>query len=66
MRKITLEVAQSHLGEIIDKMVPGEEVLLTRGDKPVPSSLPDRSRSPALSWAGGKVCCPLSQKMMTI
>ena len=35
MQTITLEEAQSHLGEIIDKLTPGEEVVLTRGDKPV-------------------------------
>ena len=35
MQTLTLEEAQSHLGEIIDKLIPGEEVVLTRGDKPV-------------------------------
>jgi antitoxin (DNA-binding transcriptional repressor) of toxin-antitoxin stability system len=35
MQTVTLEEAQSHLAEIIDKLPPGEEVLLTRGDKPV-------------------------------
>jgi antitoxin (DNA-binding transcriptional repressor) of toxin-antitoxin stability system len=33
MQTVTLEEAQSHLGEIIDKLAPGEEVLLTRGYK---------------------------------
>jgi antitoxin (DNA-binding transcriptional repressor) of toxin-antitoxin stability system len=35
MRTITLEEAQSRLAEIIDKLTPGEEVVLTRGDRPV-------------------------------
>jgi len=35
MQTIPLEEAQGHLGEIIDRLTPGEEVVLTRGDKPV-------------------------------
>jgi antitoxin (DNA-binding transcriptional repressor) of toxin-antitoxin stability system len=35
MQTITLKEAQSHLAEIIDKLTPGEEVVLTRDDKPV-------------------------------
>ena len=35
MQTITLEEAQSHLAEIIDNLIPGQEVVLTRGDKPV-------------------------------
>ena len=35
MQTITLEEAQSHLTEIIEKLMPGEEVVLTRDDKPV-------------------------------
>jgi antitoxin (DNA-binding transcriptional repressor) of toxin-antitoxin stability system len=35
MQTITLEEAQSHLAEIIAKLSPGEEVVLTRDDKPV-------------------------------
>ena len=35
MQTITVEEAQSHLAEIIEKMPPGEEVVLTRDDKPV-------------------------------
>ena len=35
MQTITVEEAQHHLGEIIDRLSPGEEVVLTRGDKPV-------------------------------
>jgi antitoxin (DNA-binding transcriptional repressor) of toxin-antitoxin stability system len=35
MQTITVEQAQNHLTEIIDKLTPGEEVILTRGDKPI-------------------------------
>ena len=35
MATITLEEAQAHLAEIIDRLTPGAEVVLTRGDKPV-------------------------------
>ena len=35
MQTITLEEAQSHLGEIIDKLTPGEEVVITRDNRPV-------------------------------
>ena len=35
MQTITLKEAQSHLAEIIDKLTPGAEVVLTRDDKPV-------------------------------
>jgi antitoxin (DNA-binding transcriptional repressor) of toxin-antitoxin stability system len=35
MHPVTLEEAQSHLPEIIDQLRPGEEVVLTRDDKPV-------------------------------
>jgi antitoxin (DNA-binding transcriptional repressor) of toxin-antitoxin stability system len=35
MHTVTLEEAQSRLAEIIDQLTPGEEVILTRDDKPV-------------------------------
>jgi antitoxin (DNA-binding transcriptional repressor) of toxin-antitoxin stability system len=47
MQTITLEEAQRRLPEIIEKLTPGEEVLLTRGDQTVASLraiLPPRSR----------------------
>jgi antitoxin (DNA-binding transcriptional repressor) of toxin-antitoxin stability system len=37
MQSITLEEAQRRLTEIIEKLTPGEEVLLTRGGQPVAS-----------------------------
>lgn len=32
---ISLEEAQSHLAEVIDSLPPGEEVVITRGERPV-------------------------------
>lgn len=32
---VTLEEAQAHLGELISKLVPGEEMIITQGDQPV-------------------------------
>jgi antitoxin (DNA-binding transcriptional repressor) of toxin-antitoxin stability system len=46
MHTITLEEAQSHLGEIIDKMTPGEEIVLTRGDQPVARIVADSGEKP--------------------
>jgi antitoxin (DNA-binding transcriptional repressor) of toxin-antitoxin stability system len=34
MNTMTIEEAQAKLPEIIDKLDPGEEVLITRSDKP--------------------------------
>jgi antitoxin (DNA-binding transcriptional repressor) of toxin-antitoxin stability system len=49
MQTITLEEAQRHLPEIIEKLTPGEEVLLTRGDQPVATiraTIPPPARQP--------------------
>jgi antitoxin (DNA-binding transcriptional repressor) of toxin-antitoxin stability system len=35
MQTITIEEAQGHLAEIIEKMTPGEELIVTRDEKPV-------------------------------
>jgi antitoxin (DNA-binding transcriptional repressor) of toxin-antitoxin stability system len=35
MRTIEIEHAESHLAEIIENLSPGDEIVLTRGDKPV-------------------------------
>jgi antitoxin (DNA-binding transcriptional repressor) of toxin-antitoxin stability system len=35
MQTMPLEQAEGHLAEIIEKLSPGEEILLTRDDKPV-------------------------------
>ena len=49
MQTVTLEEAQSHLAEIIDKLPPGEEVVITRDDKPVATlraAQPPQARQP--------------------
>ncbi len=35
MATIAIEEAQAHLAEIIERLAPGEEVVVTRGDRPV-------------------------------
>lgn len=35
MQTVTVQEAQSHLGEIIDKLTPGEEIVIIRGSQPV-------------------------------
>ena len=35
MSSVTLEEAQSHLGELIESMAPGEEVFILRNDQPI-------------------------------
>ena len=35
MNAIAVEQAEGHLAEIIEKLSPGEEIVLTRADKPV-------------------------------
>jgi prevent-host-death family protein len=32
---ISIEEAQAHLGELIARLVPGEELVITQGDRPV-------------------------------
>jgi antitoxin (DNA-binding transcriptional repressor) of toxin-antitoxin stability system len=50
MQTITLQEAQAHLAEIIDKLPPGEEVVILRDDQPVatiraaPASAPRKLR----------------------
>lgn len=45
MQTITIQEAQSHLAEIIDKLPPGGEIVITRDDKPVAAI---RATSPAV------------------
>lgn len=35
MRTMTIEEAQAKLAEVIDKLAPGEEVIITRNDQPI-------------------------------
>ena len=41
MQTATIEDVQAHLPEILDKLAPGEEVIITRDGKPVAKLLPE-------------------------
>lgn len=42
---ITLEEAQAHLAELIAKLAPGEEVVITENQQPVARLLPVKSKA---------------------
>jgi antitoxin (DNA-binding transcriptional repressor) of toxin-antitoxin stability system len=50
MQSVTVEEAQRHLAEILEKLPPGAELVITRDDKPVatlraaPPATPQRHR----------------------
>jgi antitoxin (DNA-binding transcriptional repressor) of toxin-antitoxin stability system len=46
MTTITIEEAQAHLAEFIDKLAPGESAIVTRDDMPFATL----SRAPLQSW----------------
>jgi antitoxin (DNA-binding transcriptional repressor) of toxin-antitoxin stability system len=46
MQTMPLEQAEGHLGEIIEKLSPGEEVVLTRNNRPVARLVRDLGESP--------------------
>jgi antitoxin (DNA-binding transcriptional repressor) of toxin-antitoxin stability system len=57
MQTVTLEEAQSHLAEIIDKLSPGEEVVLTRHEKPVATirAMPTPREAPRFGTLKGSI-----------
>jgi antitoxin (DNA-binding transcriptional repressor) of toxin-antitoxin stability system len=57
MATITLEEAQAHLAEIIDRLTPGAEIVLTRGDKPVATikATPAPRETPRLGTLKGTI-----------
>ncbi len=58
MRTIAIEQADGHLAEIIDKLAPGEEVVLTRDDKQVATikaSLPTVREAPQFGTLKGTI-----------
>jgi antitoxin (DNA-binding transcriptional repressor) of toxin-antitoxin stability system len=46
MLTITLEEAQSHLAEIIERLPPGKEMIITRDDRPVARIVAEPSDKP--------------------
>ena len=57
MATVTVEEAQAHLAAIIDRLTPGEEVVLTRGDKPVATikAAPTPREAPRLGTLKGTI-----------
>ena len=58
MQTMTVEEAQSHLAEILEKMPPGEKVVLTRdGSTSWATTRPDATSIPSnfpSSWSGAE------------
>lgn len=54
---VTIEEAQAHLPELIAKLVPGEDVIITRNDQPVAElrPLPLRKPQPQFGSCKGKL-----------
>jgi prevent-host-death family protein len=48
MPTVTLEDAQAHLAQLIEQIQPGEDILITRGEKPVARLVaePERDHQP--------------------
>jgi antitoxin (DNA-binding transcriptional repressor) of toxin-antitoxin stability system len=46
MKTITLEEAQRHLAQIIEKLPPGEETVIMRDDKPIARIVRERAEKP--------------------
>lgn len=58
MQTITVEEAQSRLAEIIDKLLPGEEIVLTRDEKAIATikaPLPPAREPPRLGTLKGTI-----------
>ena len=55
MQTVTLTEAQAHLGDIVGRLYPGEEIILTKDEKPVARLLPflaSRPPRPLSEFAG--------------
>lgn len=46
MQTVTLSDAQAHLSEMVGKLFPGEEIVITQGEQPVARLLPFSGRVP--------------------
>jgi antitoxin (DNA-binding transcriptional repressor) of toxin-antitoxin stability system len=57
MPTVTIEEAQSRLPELIDQLLPGTELVITRDGKPVAQlkSLPTRKPTPRFGSAKGQL-----------
>ena len=63
MSSITLEVAQTQLADLIDRLAPGEEVTLTRNDKPVATlkAAPPPGRKPRVPGSAKGILTVLAE-----
>ena len=55
MNTVTLSDAQAHLTEMVGKLFPGDEIIITQGDRPVARLLPvatARTPRPLAAFAG--------------
>jgi antitoxin (DNA-binding transcriptional repressor) of toxin-antitoxin stability system len=58
MQSMPLEQAEGHLAEIIEKLAPGEEIVLTRGNEPIATikaSVPTSRDPPRLGTLKGTI-----------
>ena len=46
MQQVTLDDAKKHLGDLIDAAVKGDEVVITKGDRPVVKLVPVAGTKP--------------------
>jgi prevent-host-death family protein len=56
MSTVTLEEAQAHLSELIDRLQPGETLVITRNQQPV-AKLVSEAPKPALKQRPGPGLC---------
>lgn len=54
MQTITVQEAQSHLAEIIEKLTPGEEIVLVRDNRPVARLVGELAEKPHPLLGRGK------------
>lgn len=56
MTALTLEEVQAHLPEIIDRLRPGESLVITRDDRPVATLVGERPDPAVLPRPGPGLC----------
>ena len=57
MTTVTIEEAQANLPELIDHLAPGEEVVVTRGEKPVARLLAEAAAQTKRANRGARRAC---------
>ncbi len=54
MSTITIEEAQANLSELIDRLIPGEEVVIVRNSRPVAKLVSEKASSPQAIFGRGR------------